>query len=207
MRLLKYIVEEEKAVAVEEKEKEALVKKNCKQYLRLLKGRRSLARGMRIHTLVRPNELGKKKVRKDRIPRGTHPETFAKFNEWLESAGHVRRDQAFMTTSNIADVGKFGAPYFVFPIGKFNYTWMRAKDFNIDDRSTGWDTFYPARFVKALKREKGKIMKHLLTPVQRLILKKVPSYFITNKDFDIAYDKKFEIWFDCKEYYFIEELW
>ena len=75
-----------------------------------------------------------------RKPLGTNSECFKEINIWLNQNGHVTRDMCVSTTSNSFVANAFGSPYLFFPKGKFNYTYVKAADFNSDD-THGWDAF------------------------------------------------------------------
>lgn len=194
MRLAKYINEQE-VLDFEDRVPEAiaLLKKECRYYFSLLKGKKPLFRGIfGITGGPLDMQLVKKFVRQDRKPLGTDPAAFKKFNEWLRENKHTRRDKAVIATSSEDHAGVFGTPYFFFPIGRFNYTWLRGKDVNDSDSKTGWhmlnvENFFDPEFMKTDEGKK--------------LAEKFPNFFTTNKGFDEAYKNKYETWFDCKEYY------
>ncbi len=175
-----------------------LIQKDCKYYLNLTKGN-IFTRGMTVS-----NFFGKKEVRQDRIPKGMNQDTADNFNEWLKKNGHLMRHNAVIAISpkdpsSISMYTKFGKNHWIFPIGKFSYTWIEAKDVNITDVRTKWNDM---------------IIDHLFNPeidfeVDVILPKPFEQYFHTNKGIKIAYRNQYEIWFNCKEYYYvkIDKFW
>ena len=202
MRLKQYLTNE--AVTWTPDDMEIFAKaivKNCKPYLKLLKGRNPLVRGM-TREQAATYGAGKKTVRKDRISRaGLDPKKTERANEWLDSIGAARRDKSVIAISK-PKLQLFGPEHWIFPEGKFKYTYVKSDDFNSSNRS-GWE---PAKFWVWLKIRAGgdkekldKFEKALFT--EEFNPKKL---FGINKGFDEAYNKGYEIWFECKKYYFIE---
>lgn len=186
MRLKDYLNKKQKMEELNNK-----IHENCKFYLQLIKPLGDpLYRGMDTKSV----KLGKKKVRKNRIPSGTDKFVFKNLNEWLEKKGHNRRDVSFMTSSNKLHVQKFfSTPYFIFPIGKFSYTWIKSKDLNLEDSKTGWDN----NFLKFYDYENNEW-------IQGQNEVDFESYFTTDKGFNIAYKNGYEIWINCDYYYYIK---
>lgn len=181
-RFINYINEDE----IDIHEINSLIQKDCKYYLNIIKNKYVFNRGMFVE------KFGKRKVRQDRIPQGTAESTFKIFNKWLESNGHTRRDKAVIARNEANDnANDFGPLYYIFPIGKFKYTWIKAKDVNIADGKTGWggskslDLFFEDSFDET-----------------RYIFE---NYFTTNKGIEEAWKNQYEIWFDCKEYHFFSK--
>lgn len=85
-----------------------------------------------------------KKTRREREPQGTYERSFVHVNDWLEENGHVRRDKNVVIGTSDKDMAEtFGNVYVVLPIGSYHYTWVRSRDFNMDDKRTYWDLHYP----------------------------------------------------------------
>ncbi len=160
------------------------ISKNCKPYLNLIKGKNPLYRGMDSQT------FGVKKVRQDRKNKGyLEKELFVKFNDLLQLNGHNRRDNVVICTSNMNWASSFGMDvYMIFPIGNISYSWVESKDFNKNDTSTSWDYRYPRLLVK-----------------DQQFNSKVPvmDFFHTDTGFNTAYDKGYEFWIKCKEYFYV----
>ena len=194
MRLKDYLNEQKmQLVTTDYDEKINIIKRDCKYYLKLLKGKKPMVRGMKAD-IIDNNDMTKKQVRQDRRPKGMSTRTANAFNKWLEENGHVRRDRSVFLTSGIDFIKSMhGEPYYIFPIGKFNYTWVKAKDVNLTDGFTGWDAVY----VEAYFRDD--FNRDLIDGLDDF-----PKFFFTNTGFDTAYNEKYEIWMDCKEYYFIK---
>jgi len=158
------------------------IQKDCQYYLNITKGIYMFKRGLQNQT----KGYGVKSVRQDREPRGMNRWEFENLNKWLDENGHVRRDKAMIAANLKGSSSIFGPVYHVFPIGKFNYTWLWANDMNFNDSSTNWKSYYVREFLKFGKE-------------------KVPEfevYFHTNKGIKEAWINEYETWFDCKQYYF-----
>lgn len=170
-----------------------LIKKDCSYYLNLLDK----------HNLENPFYRGiltdafftRKQVRKNRQPKATNIEAFNEINDYFEDKGHVRRDNSVIATSNEKWVQIFGNLYMIFPIGKFDYSWIKLPDFNVlksykkiseDARS----------FIKGVIPEDDDKIESILAEIEPLIT--------TNKGVDRAHKKGFEIWFSCSEYYLLK---
>jgi hypothetical protein len=138
-------------------------------------------------------------------------------NQLLVKYGHVDRSKAMIATGDYGHANEFGTPFYVFPAGAFNYTW-----FDSVDRDVNYDYHFKKTIEEYAKRDG--ILK-TLKPITRSKATGQPidmskevekqkqwrdnaeealkKYFITNKDFKYAIVEGKEIWFDCKEYYFI----
>ena len=177
-----------KGVTMDKATAGTLIKRDCKKYLGLLKGKEPLRRGMTIS--LENGILFKRDVRQDRRARLAIPERSDAANKWLEKNKHVRRDKAVMASSRERKI--FGYEYYMFPIGKFNYTWIRGKDWNFrSDSGDGWDG-------SEMGMSKPHKILEMLDRQQRL------GNIVTNKGWDNMYRNGFEVWMDCKEYYFME---
>jgi len=218
MRLTRYLIESD--FSAEDVFDD--IKKKCKPYLRLLKGKEPLYRGLHDISDAKATQVedeedvlinrtdvglgyGIKKVRKNRKPKGTPDKDFRLLNKWLDGNQHARRDKSISTTTDKLHVQLFGNNSWVFPIGKFDYSWVKSPDMNHTNKNTGyfvssWDLSDPEKqatiseFLRAYYsgtldvRTKQADLKHFVT---------------TNKGFDEAYRKGYEIWIDCKEYYYV----
>lgn len=186
MRLSRYINED----IIDDVEKihsfNESIHKKCKPYLNLIKGKRPLIRQMYM------DEIGIKKVRQDRASRGMGSYQAAVLNNWLQENGHVRRDKSVICISR--PHLNFGRNYYIFPIGKFDYTFVESEDINFNDRDTGW---YRDTVSDAIRLDFELSKPDLKKPFK--------DYFHTNKKFNMAYDLEYEMWIKCKEYYYIVE--
>jgi hypothetical protein len=193
------------------------IKKDCKPYLGLLGSKTPIFRGMYGHSSEWKYEemkddlttkYGLKSVRQDRQgisnisnqdlatgeqgQWGAKKGTFFKaLNEWLAKNGHAERNKSISCTTDYEAASYFGQPYYIFPIGKFKYTFVRSKDFN--EKSIHWS---PEEFVTYIRYWKAGTAGKLDFNADRL--------FSTNKNFNEAYRKEYEIWFQCKSYYYID---
>lgn len=166
------------------------VKKYCKPYLRLIKGKEPLVRGM---SPKGDQFIDVQNVRKNRIPFGMTDSEANALNNWLEQNGHNRRDKSVMC-KNAKDPNKlllFGTSVcYIFPIGNISYTFIRADDANLEDKRTGWD--YDA------------ITDHLIADENPNYLKlSFEEYFVTDRSFDDAYWNHYEIWINCDKYFYV----
>lgn len=204
---------------------------NCSAYIHLLKSKGINAPFIRriwqpiIHVLP---PLLHGEVHKDRTPQG-HPGTFALLNNWLQKNKHCRRDKSVIAISkekNFASV--FGnLSTLIFPIGNFDYSFVRSADIHlqrtvlieknmkkekieklIDIIRKGTllfrDELLWIFFSEKIKKSVYETMYNY--PPKEVIdeVKKVfPSYFETNENIEEAFQKEYEIWFDCDDYYLL----
>lgn len=199
MRLTEYIMEDDGVkyyMGVQDGELyHNFIEKNCKQYLRLLKGRAPFYRGMKGN-----DHFGIKNVRKDRQPFGMAPQEAEILNKWLQKHGHARRDQSVMCTSDYEHTDTFGRAYMIFPLDPIKkFTWFNSKDMNMDgDYGWEWNTI-PAWVAKQngnIDRVQQELLDNLKMPFE--------DFFTTNKQLDVAYNNGYEVWFDCEKYYFLQ---
>lgn len=182
-----YIITENKGKEITEDPVTAarLLKRDCKKYFKLLGDDYPLKRYMFGETLLMG--MAKKRVRQDRIAMRSSFWNMRFINEWLAKKGHVSRDKAVIATRSYRS--GFGEPHYIFPIGKFNYTWVKSKDWNFDDVS-GW---------------KGVILwEKMSTEKLEEWIEENGMYITTNRGFNIAYTQGYEIWLDCKEFYYMQ---
>jgi len=156
-KLENFIVENKKfEVDIKNKDEIAreadVIQKNCTQYIKLLK----------IHGFSRPlyravnngpnlHEYMEKNVRTNRKPSGTSSGEFPFMNIWLQSHKHIRRDQAVMAKGDKLHLKTFGDIYYFFPIGKFNYTFIKTSDFNLPDNNDKWDPYFYTMLIKYMQ--------------------------------------------------------
>ena len=190
MKFSQYITEKQEVTQSQLDYYNELIKVDCKPYLNLIKGKDPLYRGM----YVGGEAAGTKKVRTDRIPKGMDKITFEKFNKWLQKNKHNRRDQSVICTSNLKWAKSFSSKlYVIFPIGKFSYTWIASKDVNVTDNSTGWDNMSVESYFVDIEPQDDSTTS---SPFE--------FYFHTDKGFNIAYGKGYELWVKCDSYHYIQ---
>jgi len=228
MRLQQFITESTTVEIENVHELNKLIHKDCKPYLSLIGNRKPLYRGM-----VEDAKIGVKSVRQDRRPLGMTGQVAKQFNKWLKKNGHVPRDKAVFATSDKDAIDMFGKVFYFFPIGKFNYTFIRSEDANIEDPETGWhhdllDIMFPtptgsnfydiSGFIKYNYKPSDdcySLGDNIIRPASlkgkmSCIENAFKKYFVTNKNFNEIYKEGYEIWFDCEKYYFANEdhyLW
>lgn len=194
MKLKRYLLESSgrKIKFESSKELRDTIINDCKKYLDLLKGKNPLYRAVQEN--VNNKSLLKKDVRKMRMPSGTPLDEFIGINKWLTQQGHTRRDESVI--ASVTRRFMFGNPYYFFPIGDFDFTFVKSKDFNFSNDKSGW---YPRDFASEILYygEKSELSKATT---------KWNDYFFTNKNFEFAYRMDYEIWFNCKNYYLCNEL-
>jgi len=179
---------------------EMLVKidKDCKKYNKLIGNKTPLYRGSRY-----PGDLGMARVRQDRRTSGG---TFFGdaglewLNQWLKKNGYPERTKSIITTSDKQHTQIFGSgsmrggsTFYIFPIGSdWNYAYCHKSDFN-----------YETTLQSALRA----ISDITLSSTGLKIAKDDADFeltkFISNSNFNLAYKNGWEIWFDCKKFYYI----
>jgi hypothetical protein len=144
--------------------------------------------------------IGLMAVRQDRTPRLTPKKAFENTNDWLQSKGGARRDKSAIAISKMSVIHKtFGDPHWIFPVGKFKYSFVMSQDFNITDgfwdprEFFEWMDDYEDRWshdpeVKEYWDEKDE---------------KFSAFFYHNTHAEKAFREEWEIWFQCPKYYFI----
>ena len=187
MRYMEFLNESYTSIS-DRNELNSLIQKNCRYYLKLINNKNPLYRGMSIDL-----ELGIKDVRQDRESLGMMQHVADNFNKWLVKQGHLDRSKSVMATSNGYHTTGFGNQFFIFPIGKFDYTWIKSGDVNLTNSETKWD--YNVLNYKFND-------KWTVPLTQSVADIKMEDYFVTNKGFNIAYKKEYEIWMNPKQYYF-----
>ena len=157
----------------------------CKPYIKLLK-----SAGI-DYPFYRGSSFGKpwfqeRDTNQDREPKGMSPILFDELNKILKKYGHTTRNNSVSATSSERHAQMFGKIYFLFPIGKFNYTWIKNKDINF--------TNIERDLLNYIRTEKEDKRTHVLAA------ENIASNFYTNKSINIPYTYEYEIWFDCKKY-------
>ena len=177
------------------------INKYCKSYLRLIKGKYPLYRGM-APAEASNGEIyrGMKGVRKDRTPYGMSKIEAQALNAMLQKNGHARRDRSVLVTSDKHHVDMFGSAYWVFPKDKMKYTWVETKDINLEDNHSGFEMgtveawMYDEYDDDRFGDRHQKILDRLHKPFK--------DHFHTNKGFKDAYNGEYEMWIECDAYYF-----
>lgn len=207
MRLVQHINEMDKRLLYGDMNE--LISKNCKQYLNLIKGKMPLYRGMKSR-----HDYGVKDVRKDRKPFGMTDDQANILNKMLEKDGHARRDQSVLCSPDIDHVEMFGDDIcYMFPLDKIKkYTWMEAKDMNMDDDGWSQDVmslieYEATKHLYDYEDEDDMIRRYVKVnawAARKILKKPVEEHFHTNTGFNTAYNKGWEFWFDCKQYYYVK---
>lgn len=211
------------------------IKKDCKKYFKLLGNKDPLYRGMDTDKY---GLIGRRDVRQNRKSLGMPDYVAFNLNKWLKKHGHVPRDRSVFATSNRNHIDTFGYPYFIFPAGNFNYTFVLSKDINIRDNRTMWELWilefmfseydlwesnYDTikRFISYNTKDKEckklcnkfdsipqftqqkEFFSDNIDKFKDCVKKVIKNYFYTNEKFDLAYKRGYEIWFDCKYFYYV----
>lgn len=195
MRLYKFLNEKDLLDLYEQvKEFNDNVQKYCKPYLKLIKDKSPLVRGM---TPKGDRFIDVQNVRKDRKSQGMVASEADALNNWLEENNHNRRDNSVMC-KNPKDPDKlrlFGSDVcYIFPMGNISYTFIRADDANIEDKRTGWD--YDAITDYLISDEKPDYLKLSFE-----------EYFVTDRSIDDAYYNNYEIWINCDKYFYVNMIY
>jgi len=188
-----------------------LLKNDCKEYFSLIGNKTPLFRGeYRIKT-----KIAKAYTHNNRRPSGTASQLFSIFNLWLSKSGHLSRSlNIVIATSSYKIANDFGNPYYVFPIGSIEYSWIEAKDVNLPDKRTGWSVMTIPKFFGKLNTDAilnpnkfNPIGNEQLKSYNIPLKKPFEDYFHTNEGFDRAYSNEYEIWFKCNSYYIVSARW
>lgn len=169
------------------------IKHFCKDYLKLLKGRMPLWRGMYIES-----KIGNKPVRTNRRPMGTADDAYKFVNKWLGKKGWPRRDKSVMCTTNKSWTDSFGNPRMIFPVEMKGYAWIESTDFN--------DMSFSGRAVSkggTPKSWDSGTLEWMIEHSPDRANKYLEDFVHGNKNFDIAYNRQYEMWFECKRYYYL----
>lgn len=178
------------------------IQNNCKSYLKLIKGKMPMVRGMsRVETSNGEAYIGMKMVRKDRKPYGMSTGEADAINKMLQMNGHARRDRSVLCTSNIDHVDMFGVAYHIWPKDKMRYTWIETEDINLDSAGEwsgetvdAWYNISKVDVTSKLHDRYSDVLSDLTKPFE--------EYFHTNKGFNTAYNKGYEMWFETDAFYF-----
>ena len=190
MRLIQYI-NEDTNINTTLPELYELLKKDCKKYLKLLKGRTPLYRSMKSSNFV-----GIKKQRKNRRTQMI-TSLLVIVDKYLKEKNLPLRTESMICTSNKNIRAIFGKDaYFIFPKDNFKFAIIRSSDMNFS--SLNWNV------------DK---LSDLATDYKNTPNKKIYNEIISMLDwgidgnsqsaFDEAYNKEYEMWFDCDEYYYV----
>lgn len=187
MRLKQYLTDEYKQY----KDIEDLaikIKKNCGSYLNAVKTLdHPFLRAMKPPIKYGNIAFGEKDVRQNRKTRLLSRSLAKTMNKWLESKKGARRDKSVIATSKLRSTHRgFGHPFWIFPVGKLKYSFVMAWDLNISD-----DLWEPFIFNTWLKNPE----KTTFDP---------EPYFYHNTQIKKAFQNSWEIWFECKKYYYCE---
>ena len=203
MRLTRYINEGIKEVHVWEMDQLVdLIKKDCSQYLKLLKGRKPLFRGIQNDHWY---HVGIKKVRQNRRPRLMNKDVVKYVDKYLTKRGLPLRTKSMICTSSEYAIEKFGGQRcFVYPIGKFKFAMVKSDDMNYTNIKTSWspinlehniDNYY----TYYIGTEDGDDIKK---DIDKMLNDNIDGN--NQKAFDEAYKNEYEMWFDCKKYYYVD---
>ena len=195
------------------------IMENCQPWLSQCGGEFAY-RGMRLSaSTVEDVLLGKKPVRTDRNPADTPKELHALIVEIFNNLEiPANRHNSMFVNGREMEVGQYGTPYIVFPIGEFHYTWSNViedlyhflwalppkKDYWTNNgifaikpgyNFTNMETF--GDFFEKYKQDKvffnKKKFEHYLD-----------ANYINDHELAEAIRSGHEIFIKCNEYYFIE---
>jgi hypothetical protein len=193
MRLLNYISESKAiVVATDFTDMIEILKKDCKSYLKMLGGSMPFMKGIRE---LQGHGLVKKKTNEVRKTKGMFPSTAKRLNVWLKKNNHTTRDGSVIVSSDRERLNYFGTAYYVFPIGKVDYTWVESRDINLYDGRTGWGEMGVEIFFKNPDTFDDDYKTRLRKPFGK--------YFHTNSGWKKAQNFGYETWFKCEEFYLL----
>ena len=195
-----------------------LIKKDCKQYLKILGNLSGLYRGMDWK-----NDLGKNQTRSQRTASGMSLTEQRYINNILQKNGHNKRKGVVFASGDIDNVTMFGTSYYIFPVGNISYTWIETQDINL--HNTPYDPNILEYLTDTLNGSEDDLEKYadyythdiavfldnfeLELPknksdkeIRKMVEDKFIKMFHTDKGFRKAWTNSYEIWIKCKEYYF-----
>lgn len=185
------------------KENQEKIVKDCRPYLKLLEK----------HNIPTPFYRGisksnagdiflKKSVRKNRVPKAINKQVFEEINEMLDEEGYARRDESVIATAWINWTEIFGVPYMMFPIGSFKYSFVDTFDFNSLKNKKGISEELEG-FLRGSYKEDGETFEFddFSDDFIENALDELKKYIFKNKGIKISYQKGYEIWFNCDNYY------
>lgn len=201
MRLLRFVNEAYKEVADNEEEIIKILRRDCKKYVSLLEMPFKREMKMDIPKSTADFALYSKKTRKIRMPKGgMFADSYEMINEWLVDNGHFSRIRDVLIASS-RTTGLFGDQFFVFPIKMKGFTYVKAGDFNFG--SNNWYAIGVSNIVDDMV-DAGYDEDKIRQKLTEFLDKNFKNAFVTNKNIKKAYDYGYEIWFNCREYYFID---
>jgi len=150
-----------------------LIKEDCQFYLRQNNPKNfPLYRGLKMED----EPFLKKRVRlKDRTPKDMNPELHHELNSYFQTKFGSPFRNAMFCTGNEAEATVYGAYYYVFPRGKFEFIWSP----HIDDLFSLWD----------------------MHGDEDIFFDEVKNGDYTNKNLSNAIDSHHEIMIRCNSYY------
>jgi hypothetical protein len=86
----------------------------------------------------------------------------------------------------------FGTPYWIFPMSIFDYTYVESDDFNYS--SSNWNIGTFLEYIRDRRWEDPDLDDYGWDG----------KGLVVNKDFDKAYNRGYEVWFQCDRYYYID---
>lgn len=182
----------------------SLIERDCKRYLKQLKGETPLYRAANLSGI-----MGNAAVRQDRIPSGLHiygERGYDFLNNWLQKKRMARRDKSIQCTSEKSHAKLFLKGrhtkdfYYIFPADPFKWAYCNHRDFNFDPFIHDY-----LKFINPEEREKTS-NEAIRNISQKEAEKRASEYlkeFIFKKDFEGAYSMGYEMWYECKNYYYI----
>lgn len=200
MRLTQYITEDREVKVENMDELVKLIKKDCKNYLKLLKGRVPLFRGMDV---IQDYAVGLKRQRKNRKPRLMPKRSLVFIDEYLDKRLLASRKESMIATTDESRMQSFGNKRcFVFPKGIFQFAMVRSSDMNFTSIKTGWTPNDIHRYIFEYYKSTDKYEREEL----RIKIYEILDSTIdgnSQKAFNEAYRQQYEMWFDCDEYYYV----
>ena len=205
MKLYNYLNEEDWFIEYDKNNIIEKIKKECSFYLNIIDKKYFFRRSI----LCVDNDFSLINTKKRNTGYGYfHKKNdFEELNNFFKSNKITTRDNSIFCSSsknNAVDNDDKSLYFFIFLIGKFNYSWIKSSDFNISSKN--WKIEILEYYIK--KIELNSYIKKFFNEYDnnkliKLCEKYVLENIYTNKNIKEAYLNKYEIWFDCKKYYAI----
>lgn len=102
------------------------LEKDCNHYLNQLTSKNFLKKDLLVSGRKKNVDFGIGDIRKKRNPRNTENE----FHEWIDGQfnktfGIKARSQTLFCFDNVSSATNYGAPHYIFPIGRFEVIWSK----------------------------------------------------------------------------------
>ena len=200
MRLLNYLTEDNQVFNQQIKQ---ILQKRCKPFLNEWDGKRLLYRGMQ----GKYYPYGIKTTRTDRKPLDTKPN----IHKWLDIVfekkfGWKVRSESVFTTGSQRETTRYGKPYVIFPMDKYDYLYSLHIPDLYRAMHTSSNILNP--IIKDIiinnKDKQYKSVDDIFEVHGEYIATELSDYYIKNKDLNNAISMNVEIMIKCNQYFCID---